>query len=217
MDQPMLSFQSSFSPPIAVVDTQSIDLSSTFANTKSPLITIHVHALKAGLWDSVNILPSSYLYDISSTQLNDTASISLRFNSAFLPLGQFTGEMLIRFSLKDKPVLGDLAIPISALIIGDVVSSPPSIYLGPVNQGGKYVIQIKLHSRKGLLVGFISSNMDNSIKITTVPQLENDHDLVLTCSFDFKDQSSASGIILLHVRTDREWILRIPYIGTILE
>ena len=220
-DSPTLSFQSQTPMPLAVANPVGFELAPVPSQEKSPIITLQILQAKPNLWDHAKILPCTYLSDFAPNKISSQATLfSFRFNPANVPLGQFSGEIPVRFILQGKPVLGGLNVPLSTKIVGDVVANPPSIYLGPVIRDSKITMQIKISSEVGKLVQFLSCDKPDGVGITTPPKPSNP--LFLTFSFEFTKQdsaklNSASGVILLHLKTDREWVLRIPYIGTVVE
>jgi pimeloyl-ACP methyl ester carboxylesterase len=211
-DLPKLSFASEMPPKLAIVSPSTLELASVPSESKSPTITLNVLPTNPNIWDHAEILPRDHLSDITSTeQMPSQASLSFRFDSSNLPLGQFASEVPIRFSRNGKTVFGGLNVPLSLSVTGDVVSIPPSIYIGPVNANKKITVQIKIISKAGMPIQFLSCKKSSEVDVSLPPQASNP--LLLTFSFQFTDQDLASGVIILHLRSNKEWVLRIPYIG----
>jgi hypothetical protein len=193
-----------------------INLTSVSFDKQSSLIPLNIRYDKLKQWDGANILSRDYLSDIVQHKTSKGTNFLFRFNPANLPLGQFHGDIPVRYSLRGKPVLGGLNVPLSVKIVGDLVSEPQSIYLGPVSPDQTIYRNLKITSNSRNPVRFVSCDEPGEVHVAS--SNNDSSQLLITFSFNFSDKdvgkfNPGSGVILLHLSTDRPWVLRIPYIA----
>lgn len=208
-----LSFHSQPPPKLAIASPDAIRLESISSSEESKIATLRVISAKPGAWNNLNILPPDYLRDVTISKISKGEQmVSFWVDAQNMPLGQFSGRLPIRFMLDNKPVLGGIDIPIAALIAGDLVPSPPSIYLGQIAAGTKITAEIKIVSKSGMPIHLLSCEKPDKVKVEAPNKPSNP--LRITVSFEFSENAVTSGIIMLHLLSNKEWALKVPYIAS---
>jgi hypothetical protein len=131
-----------------------------------------------------------------------------------MPLGRFTGVIPLRFKSHGKSILGGVNVPLTAKITGDLAAIP-SLILLKAQPDKTESTQLKITSKKKLLITLLTYQAPSGVKVESSSTAAGP--LELTVSFNaFKASPSglASGSLLLHLKTDKEWVLRIPYIAS---
>ena len=123
----LLNFHSGKLAPIATVNPAALRIPPVYFTEKSSIISLQVAPVNSEYYDVISVLSRSYLSDVIIVKTAEGSYISFRFNALNLPIGQFYGEIPIRFASHGKPVLGGVNVPLSVKIDGDVAASPPSI------------------------------------------------------------------------------------------
>jgi len=204
-------------PPLALAEASppAFVLAPVASDEKSPLVHLDILAKERAVGARAAILPESYLADVTiNSATSSVSSFSFRFDAAHLPLGEFFGTIPVRFERDGQPLLGGLTISISVPITGDVKSSPSSIYLGPVRPGTKSFVEIEVRSKTGKAVQLTSCEKPDYVTVSAVPGTSNP--LRLTFAFAFNGSESPSSVMVLHLRTNRDWTMRMPCIGTLI-
>jgi hypothetical protein len=190
-----------------------VDLGHLESGQKSQELLLTVTPTGEAKWDDLSVLDCSYLSDKKIVkQSPGQFAVYARVSTLDVPLGRFTGTIPLRFKFHGKPVLGGLNVPFTVTVIGDVAAIPPLILLktGPSStQSSRFQITSKKRQPITLL------SYQAAPGVTVQSSLAAKDPLELTVSFDpYKASPSvlASGSLLLHVKTDKEWVLRIPYI-----
>jgi hypothetical protein len=117
--------------------------------------------------------------------------------------------------LQGKTVLGGLNVPLTATVVGDVVATPPLIFL-TVQSNSIELTHIKISSKTKQQIKLLAYQAPPGIKVET--SVMSAEPLEVTVLFDThkeRPHDVASGSFLLHLKTDKEWTLRIPYINSL--
>jgi hypothetical protein len=216
-----LDFTSEAQHQLGVVEPTALILPPVHSTEESLPVYLNLDSGNSKSWDEAEILSRSYLITINGRTSSDSPKpLSFRFNPKSLPLGFFVGDVPIRFKLHGRPVLGGLNVPLTAKILGDVVASPAAIYLGSLRPGGWLRVIISIGSKSGRLVHYRSSS--TPIGIRAIAPLRSSNPIQIAYMFDLAklvspNNLTCSGTIVTCVETDRQWTLRIPFMGTFIE
>jgi hypothetical protein len=217
--QSNLSFESKMPATLGTAILSSYDLASISSGEQSQVLTLQVIPSSPFQWDGVKILDRSYLSDskVVGPRPQGT-SVSFRLNTMGLPLGRFSGVVPLRFIWQGKPISGGLNVRLTANVIGDVAANPAFIFLGPVHPDSKVIVKIQINSKNKAAISLLSCQTPQAVGQVSPPQPGNPLDLTFSFAVGRGSPGEViSGTILLHLETTKEWILRVPYVGSFTE
>jgi pimeloyl-ACP methyl ester carboxylesterase len=215
--QSPLNFTSIMPIPKGIATSLSQDFGAIESGSQSRELSLDVTANGIADWDNVTTAECSYLSDTSVlTIFPGHFSIHTHLSTANLPIGRFTGVIPLRFTLQGKPTLGGVNIPVVATITGDVTATPSFIFLDTSKSLENQVFHIRITSKNRHAITLLSYQALPQIKVQTFSETVDFIDLAISFNNESKPVST-SGSIMFHLKTDKGWILRIPYIDGLRE
>ena len=210
-----LTFKSVMPPSLGTVNPPSEDLGTVESGRKSQQFPLAVTPAGEAVWDEVRVLHCPYLSDEKVVKLSPNRfEIRASLGTSDLPLGRFTGVLPLRFKSHGSSILGGVNVPLTATITGDVAAIPPLILL-KVGPNGSESTHLQITSKKKQPITLLTYQAAPGVTVKSSsgsPGL-----LELIVSFDALKASPSelvSGSLLLHLRTDKEWLLRVPYVNS---
>jgi len=215
---PQLAMNSKALPEYANVSPASLDFGTCESGQGSASMEIQVSAHeKSPGWDRVELADPDKLWEVVEAKGSSSPKM-FRMNLKplpELPLGLFKTSARFRFYQGKTLLLGGMNVPALVRISGDVEAKPRSLYLGVLSNSQSVVKELTLKSRSGRTPVWMGAVSELPKEIQIKPLTSADGSLVLKCIFlPELPMESASGILRLKFKTDREWVIQIPYMGS---
>ena len=209
-----LNFKSVEPSPQATAIPPSDNLGTIESGQKSQQFSLVVTPTKEAKWDNLNVIDCPYLSDVKAVKSSSTHfMVYADLSTSNLPLGRFTGVLPLRFKSHGNSILGGLNVPLTAMVTGDVTAIPSFILLKAAPDSVEST-RVQIISKTKLPITLLTYQAAQGVRVES--SSANAGSLELTVLFDVSNAlpfGSASGSLLLHLKSDKEWVLRIPYIS----